>query len=77
MLTVRCSEPSKVGDPMCTQRVPWNDSTHSSMVLGASGIFLLNHNSYILSQGEVRGYSRLYDDPEKYGYTYMVLSVPL
>ncbi|KAB5595805.1 C-5 sterol desaturase [Ceratobasidium theobromae] len=26
--------------------------------------------------GEVRGYSRLYDDPEKYGYIYMVLSVP-
>lgn len=28
-------------------------------------------------QAEVMGYSRLYDDPEKYGYTYMVLSVPL
>ncbi|CAE6435358.1 hypothetical protein ACGC1H_002876 [Rhizoctonia solani] len=26
--------------------------------------------------GEVRGYSQLYDDPAKYGYTYLVLSVP-
>ncbi|CAG7846668.1 Lathosterol oxidase; AltName: Full=C-5 sterol desaturase; AltName: Full=Delta(7)-sterol 5-desaturase; AltName: Full=Delta(7)-sterol C5(6)-desaturase; AltName: Full=Lathosterol 5-desaturase; AltName: Full=Sterol-C5-desaturase [Serendipita indica DSM 11827] len=28
-------------------------------------------------QAEVMGYSRLYDDPEKYGWTYLVLSVPL
>ena len=28
-------------------------------------------------QAEVMGYSKLYDDPKKYGWTYLVLSVPL
>jgi lathosterol oxidase len=28
-------------------------------------------------QAEVMGYSRLYDDPKKYGYTYLALSAPL
>lgn len=28
-------------------------------------------------QAEVMGYSRLYDDPKKYGYTYLILSAPL
>jgi lathosterol oxidase len=28
-------------------------------------------------QAEVMGYTRLYDDPAKYGWVYMVLSVPL
>jgi len=28
-------------------------------------------------QAEVMGYSRLYDDPKKYGYIYLALSAPL